>query len=226
MSVAVDGSSSGYREAADGEDMVQECQIGPPGACGNMKPQSLADPLLTGAPRSENVVNDFLGLPADVIRLRTRTGSSRRAALGTLRSGQATKQLRGVRQGHCSASLFRVQSGFRPCRPDGAEAGVRDQYQNNLRPGMSESTSTRYAEITLVSVMLPQYSGARSAGLRAYRVQMSEIPNNGSPDPDEGPQGNEVPADAFSPVVDPDLAPDAATPEEKRARTEPEETSS
>ncbi|MHA7288735.1 hypothetical protein ACX80V_03670 [Arthrobacter sp. MDT3-24] len=57
---------------------------------------------------------------------------------------------------------------------------------------------------------------------------MSEIPNNGSPDPDDGPQGNEVPADAFSPVVDPDLVPDAAhaSPEEKRARRDPEETGS
>ncbi|MDQ0075529.1 hypothetical protein [Arthrobacter oryzae] len=55
---------------------------------------------------------------------------------------------------------------------------------------------------------------------------MSEIPNNGSPDPDDGPQGNEVPADAFSPVVDPNLVPHAetATPEEKQARTDPEET--
>ncbi|MDR6417670.1 hypothetical protein [Pseudarthrobacter sulfonivorans] len=57
---------------------------------------------------------------------------------------------------------------------------------------------------------------------------MSEIPNNGSPDPEDRPQGNEVPADAFSPVVDPDLVPDAedATPEEKRARRDPEETGS
>ena len=62
--------------------------------------------------------------------------------------------------------------------------------------------------------------------LQAYRVHMSEIPNNGPTDPDAGPQGNEVPADAFSPVVDPDLVPDAATPEEKRARTDPEETGS
>jgi hypothetical protein len=64
--------------------------------------------------------------------------------------------------------------------------------------------------------------------LRAYGVQMSEIPNVGSPDPDDGPQGKEVPVDAFSPVVDPDLVPDAegATPEEKRARRDPEETGS
>jgi hypothetical protein len=63
------------------------------------------------------------------------------------------------------------------------------------------------------------------ADLRAYGVQVSEIPKNGPPDPDEGPEGNEVPADAFSPVVDPDLVPDA-TPEEKRARKDPEETGS
>jgi hypothetical protein len=67
-----------------------------------------------------------------------------------------------------------------------------------------------------------------TVGLRAYGVQMSGIPQNGAPDPDEGPQGNEVPADAFSPVVDPDQVPDAdaATPEEKRARRDPEETGS
>jgi hypothetical protein len=47
-------------------------------------------------------------------------------------------------------------------------------------------------------------------------------------DPDDGPQGNEVPAVAFSPVVNPDLVPGARadTPEEKRARTDPEETGS
>jgi len=66
------------------------------------------------------------------------------------------------------------------------------------------------------------------ADVRAYGVQMSEIPKSGPSDPDEGPDGNEVPADAFSPVVDPDLVPDAegATPEEKRARRDPEETGS
>lgn len=67
-----------------------------------------------------------------------------------------------------------------------------------------------------------------SADLRAYGVQMSEIPKNGPPDPNEGPEENGVPADAFSPVVDPGLVPDAEgdTPEEKRARKDPEETGS
>jgi hypothetical protein len=59
-----------------------------------------------------------------------------------------------------------------------------------------------------------------SADLQAYGGQMT--------DPDDGPQGNEVPAVAFSPVVNPDLVPGARadTPEEKRARTDPEETGS
>jgi hypothetical protein len=66
------------------------------------------------------------------------------------------------------------------------------------------------------------------ADLGAYGVQTSEIPKNGPSDPDEGPKGKEVPADAFSPVVNPDLVPDAegATPEEKRARKDPEEAGS
>ena len=63
---------------------------------------------------------------------------------------------------------------------------------------------------------------------RTYGVEMSQIPENGPPDPDEGSAGNEVPADAFSPVIDPDAAPDTegGTPEQKRARRDPEETGS
>lgn len=61
--------------------------------------------------------------------------------------------------------------------------------------------------------------------LRTYGVEMSSIPENGLPDPDQELVGNEVPADAFSPVIDPDLIPDS-TPEQKRARRDPEETGS
>jgi hypothetical protein len=60
---------------------------------------------------------------------------------------------------------------------------------------------------------------------RAYGGQMSEIPQNGPADPDESPEEGKVPADAFSPIVDPGLVPDA-TPEEKRARGNPDETGS
>lgn len=66
------------------------------------------------------------------------------------------------------------------------------------------------------------------SGPRTYGVEMSEIPENGPPDPDQELVGNEVPADAFSPVIDPELIPDThgGTPEQKRARKDPEETGS
>lgn len=36
---------------------------------------------------------------------------------------------------------------------------------------------------------------------------MSKLSTEGPHNPDEKPAGNEVPADAFSPVMDPDLVP-------------------
>jgi hypothetical protein len=65
-------------------------------------------------------------------------------------------------------------------------------------------------------------------GVRAYGGQMSEIPNGGPPAPDDEEHTKDLPADVFSPVVDPESEPDAAaaTPEGKSAREHPEETGS
>lgn len=67
-----------------------------------------------------------------------------------------------------------------------------------------------------------------TAPVRAYGVQMSEISRDVPPDPDDGLAGDEIPADVFSPTVDPDFIPDTegSTPEEKRSREHPEETGS
>jgi hypothetical protein len=48
---------------------------------------------------------------------------------------------------------------------------------------------------------------------------MSEIPGGGQPVPDDKDGLNDSPADAFSPVVDPDLVPgtEETTPEEKKS---------
>lgn len=64
--------------------------------------------------------------------------------------------------------------------------------------------------------------------LQAYREHMSDIPTDDSPGLDDDETGPDIPADALSPVIDPDLVPgDApATAEEKRARVRPEETGS
>lgn len=95
-------------------------------------------------------------------------------------------------------------------------------FTSGKRMGIVRSCLERGGELS------PQRFMVDRADVQAYGVQMSEIPKNGPSDPDEGPGGNEVPADAFSPVVDPDLVPDGegATPEEKRARRDPEETGS
>ncbi|WP_189016770.1 hypothetical protein [Paenarthrobacter histidinolovorans] len=45
---------------------------------------------------------------------------------------------------------------------------------------------------------------------------MSEFPNANPADPAEKPGGKEIPADVFSPVVDPELVPGAA-PEDDEA---------
>ena len=64
--------------------------------------------------------------------------------------------------------------------------------------------------------------------MQAYRGNMSDIPADTSPGLDDDETGNDLPADALSPVMDPDFVPgDApATAEEKRARVRPEETGS
>lgn len=61
---------------------------------------------------------------------------------------------------------------------------------------------------------------------RAYRVQMSEIPNNSPLIATTKLRGTKFPLMRSPPVVDPNLVPDATTPDEKRARRDPEETGS
>lgn len=51
-----------------------------------------------------------------------------------------------------------------------------------------------------------------------YRGAMDIRPTNDPPDPDHATAGDEVPADAFSPVVDPDLTP-GPSPDEKQAQS-------
>ena len=63
---------------------------------------------------------------------------------------------------------------------------------------------------------------------QTYGGHMSDTQKGNDPTPDDTERPGELPPDAFSPVIDPDFAPDApgATPEEKRAREHPEETGS
>ncbi|MDR6989237.1 hypothetical protein J2Y66_003752 [Paenarthrobacter nitroguajacolicus] len=49
---------------------------------------------------------------------------------------------------------------------------------------------------------------------------MREVPDDSLSDPDKEPREEDIPADAFSPVVDPDLVPDDA-PADKGERKEP-----
>jgi hypothetical protein len=60
-------------------------------------------------------------------------------------------------------------------------------------------------------------------GRSFYGIHMSELPSVNHADPAEKPSGKEIPADAFAPVVDPQLVPGAA-PEDEEAPKDADES--